>query len=85
MEAGAARGARAMASLVRVRDALGLDYGGVDFCLDASGEVVVFEANATMAVYVPDAEERWAYRRPAFAAIVAAVRALIERRAGPLL
>jgi tetratricopeptide (TPR) repeat protein len=78
-------GPAVIAALEQIARTLGLDYGGIDFGLDAAGNVVVFEANATMAVYLPDAEERWAYRQPAFAAIVAAVRALIERRAGPLL
>jgi hypothetical protein len=78
-----ALGAPAVAALERAARALGLDYGGIDFGLDAAGNVVIFEANATMAVYAPPAEERWAYRQPAFDAIVAAVRALIEHRAVP--
>ena len=78
-----ALGAPAVAALERAAHALGLDYGGIDFGLDRAGNVVIFEANATMAVYAPPAEERWAYRQPAFDAIVAAMRALIESRAAP--
>jgi len=75
-------GARAMASLVRVRDALGLDYGGVDFCLDASGEVVVFEANATMIILPPLEGAQWAYRAEPVARAQRAVREMLQRRAG---
>jgi tetratricopeptide (TPR) repeat protein len=76
-------GPRTVAALERAAQALGLDYGGIDFGLDPAGNVAIFEANATMAVYAPPAQERWAYRQPAFDAIVAAVHALIERRAAP--
>lgn len=62
---------------------LGLDYAGVDFALDARGNVVVFEANASMAVYPPPPDERWSYRRAAVQRIVAAVRAaVVARRSG---
>jgi glutathione synthase/RimK-type ligase-like ATP-grasp enzyme len=73
-------GGAVIATLERIERILGLDYGGVDFGLDAAGNVVVFEANATMAVYPPAAQERWAYRQSAYQAIVAAVRALIASR-----
>ncbi len=56
-------GARpALSAIARI---LGLDYGGIDFGVDASGRVVLFEANATMSVVPPDPGEQWAYRRPA--------------------
>ncbi len=77
----AALGAPVVARLEAIGRALNLDYGGVDFGLDAAGNAIVFEANATMAVYPPPAEERWTYRQPAYDAVVAAVRALITRRA----
>lgn len=74
-------GPHAVRALAAVAAALGLDYGGIDFGLDGAGNVVVFEANATMAVYRPAAEEQWSYRQPAYDAIVGAVRGLIGRRA----
>ncbi|HEV8022259.1 MAG TPA: tetratricopeptide repeat protein [Candidatus Lustribacter sp.] len=74
-------GPQVMTVLEEIERALGLDYGGVDFGVDASGRVVVFEANATMAVYVPPAGEMFAYRRPAYDAVIAAVRGLIAARA----
>jgi hypothetical protein len=61
---------------------LGLDYAGIDFALDARGDVVLFEANATMAVYPPPPGAHWDYRRPAVERIVAAVRALLVNRGG---
>ena len=53
---------------------MGLDYAGVDFGLDAAGTILVFEANATMAVYPPGDEEMWTYRRRAVDRVIAAVR-----------
>ncbi|MGH7716605.1 MAG: tetratricopeptide repeat protein, partial [Vulcanimicrobiaceae bacterium] len=41
-------GERAMRALDAIRARLELDYGGIDFALDADGRVLVFEANATM-------------------------------------
>jgi hypothetical protein len=70
-------GPQIMETLANIAGALGLDYGGIDFGIDAAGNVVIFEANATMAVYPPLADEMWAYRRPAYDAAVLAVRNLI--------
>lgn len=74
-------GAPAIAALERVRDALALDYGGVDFALDAAGRLVVFEANATMTIVPPDPDPRWDYRREPLARINAAAQALLITRA----
>jgi|GEM_PF-5775965 glutathione synthase/RimK-type ligase-like ATP-grasp enzyme len=71
-----------MTALAEIGRTLALDYAGVDFGIDPAGNVVVFEANATMAVFPPPEGEQWAYRRPAYDAIVAAMRALIFERAG---
>lgn len=75
-------GPRAVAALARIQAALGLDYAGVDFGLSASGEVIVFEANATMVVNPPEPGELWAYRIPAVGQIYAAVRGMLLTRAG---
>jgi hypothetical protein len=76
-------GRKAMLALARIRDTLALDYGGIDFGLSPSGDVLVFEANATMVVNPPDADERWAYRRPAVNAILDAAKAMLLRKAAP--
>ncbi len=41
-------GERAYSALETLRKELGLEYGGVDFGIDAGGNLVLFEANATM-------------------------------------
>jgi glutathione synthase/RimK-type ligase-like ATP-grasp enzyme len=77
-------GAKAVAALERIAGVLGLDYAGIDFGLGRNGEVLLFEANATMVVNRPDPDERWSYRRPAVAAILDAVRAMMIGRAAPM-
>lgn len=74
-------GPRAMAALESIRAALALDYGGIDFALDREGNIVVFEANATMIVPEPKADARWDYRRIAVERIHTTVRDFIARRA----
>jgi glutathione synthase/RimK-type ligase-like ATP-grasp enzyme len=56
-----------MRALEAVYATLGLDYAGIDFGLSAEGTILVFEANATMAVYRPE--------------VIAAVRDLLVSRA----
>jgi tetratricopeptide (TPR) repeat protein len=82
----------AMNALQGIQSVLGLDYGGIDFGLNAKGEVLVFEANATMVVNAPEADERWRYRWPAYQRIEAAIQRLLlesaskdERSSGTLL
>jgi hypothetical protein len=75
-------GAKAMADLERIRIALNLDYGGIDFGLSEQGEILLFEANAAMVVQQPDEGEQWDYRRPAVELIHNAVRQLLLMRAG---
>jgi glutamate/tyrosine decarboxylase-like PLP-dependent enzyme/Tfp pilus assembly protein PilF len=70
-------GPRAMEALAHIQATLGLDYAGIDFGLSDTGDVLLFEANATMVVNPPDPDERWAYRRPAVERIFAAVRRML--------
>ena len=77
-------GQRAIAGLERICAALALDYGGIDFAVNALGEILFFEANATMVVYPPVADPKWAYRRPAVEAVLTAVRTMLVDRAAPL-
>ncbi len=74
-------GSRAYIALERIRDVLGLDYGGIDFALDAQGNAVVFEANASFAMYWPAEDATATYRRPIVAAAIDAVREMIRVRA----
>jgi tetratricopeptide (TPR) repeat protein len=75
-------GLRAMTALGAICATLGLDYAGVDFALAEDGSVVVFEANATMAINPPEPDPIWDYRRRAAANVVAAVQRMLVRRAG---
>ena len=74
-------GARGMAALQRIADTLGLDYGGIDFAVDARGNILFFEANATMVMVPLPADEKWDYRRAAFDKVFAAVRTMLVSRA----
>ena len=56
-------GAKALKALESIQRELALDYAGIDFAIDAQGELVVFEANATMIMAMPPADEIWDYRR----------------------
>ena len=74
-------GKRAMRALAEIRDALGLDYAGVDFGIDGEGDLLLFEANATMVIARPGPEPHWAYRHAAVDRILAAVAELIMMKA----
>jgi len=74
-------GPRAMHALEQIQTALGLDYAGIDFGLSPSGELLLFEANATMVVNPPEPDQRWAYRRPAVERIFAAIRKMLLEKA----
>ena len=76
-------GPRAMAALSGIFDVLGLDYGGIDFALAADGSVVLFEANATMAIVSPTSDPIWDYRRAAIGRVVEATARMLRRRAAP--
>ncbi len=70
-------GLRALEALAQIQAKLGLDYAGIDFGLSATGDLLLFEANATMVVNPPEPDQRWAYRRPAVERIFAAVRRML--------
>lgn len=67
------------AALRSIRQALDLDYSGIDCALTPEGEVLVFEANASMLVH--DHNERFPYKGPAVARIKQAFDAMLRRRA----
>ena len=71
-------GPRAMVALEQIQETLGLDYGGIDFGLNERGEVLLFEANATMVIVPPSPEPMWDYRRAAVARALGAGQALLR-------
>ena len=73
-------GDRAMAALEAVAATIGLDYGGIDFGIAPDGDVVVFEANGAMAIFVPDADPRWDYRRAPMERALHAASAMLAAR-----
>lgn len=74
-------GPRAMKALERIQTILALDYAGIDFGLNPDGEVLLFEANATMVAPTPDPDDRWAYRRDAVERVHRAVQGMLLERA----
>ena len=78
---GAVLGPGTLAALTRIRVALGLDYGGIDFALDPQGRVLLFEANATMTAASPPPDPVWDYRRAAVRAVVLRMQAVLLARA----
>jgi hypothetical protein len=70
-------GPQSVAALEAIAATLGLDYGGIDFGRDAAGNVLLYEANATMAVFPPPPDEHFAYRRAPVDRVIAAIRQLI--------
>jgi Tetratricopeptide repeat len=75
-------GAKAVQALERIRAALDLDYGGVDFGLSPAGEILLFEANATMIAALPPPDPIWDYRRGPAEAVRDAARRMLRQRAG---
>jgi hypothetical protein len=76
-----ALGPERLRTLALIRDELALDYGGIDFGLDDAGNVVVFEANATMVILPPSVEPVWAYRVGPIERARQAVRQMLLTRA----
>jgi glutathione synthase/RimK-type ligase-like ATP-grasp enzyme len=74
-------GAAAFRALEAIAAATDLDYGGIDFGLTPDGAVAVFEANGAMAIFVPDADARWDYRRAAMTGALTAATDLLCSRA----
>jgi hypothetical protein len=74
-------GQRGVAALERIAAVLDLDYGGIDFAVNGRGEILFFEANATMVMAPLSTDEKWDYRRRAFDNVFAAIRAMLMDRA----
>ena len=74
-------GDKAIIALENIRQALGLDYGGIDFALGSDGGILLFEANANMVVQRPDNNEKWGYRRVSTERILKAIQSMVINRA----
>ena len=72
-------GPTAFAALTAIGKRMDLDYAGIDYSVLADGRVLVFEANATMSVVLPDAE-LYPYKQAPVKAIYGAFQAMLERR-----
>ncbi|MGB9170999.1 MAG: tetratricopeptide repeat protein [Bradyrhizobium sp.] len=70
-----------MQALQAIRERIGLDYFGIDCGLDAAGNVVVFEVNASMLVHART--EGFVYKDPAVRRIKLAYDAMLRKRAKP--
>lgn len=75
----ASLGPRAMTALAEIQSVIGLDYAGVDFAVAPDGRVLLFEANATMAIAHAGREPIWDYRRPAIGSALGACRRMLQR------
>ncbi|MGH6778969.1 MAG: tetratricopeptide repeat protein [Bradyrhizobium sp.] len=70
-------------ALRMIRERIGLDYFGVDCAFDNSGNLVVFEVNASMQVHDHNAE--FPYKDPYVHAIKLAFNMMLRQRAGSAL
>ena len=70
-------GERAMGALRGIQATLGLDYAGIDFALAPDGSLLLFEANATMAIIPLAPDPIWDYRRRAVTDALAAAQRLL--------
>lgn len=70
-------GERTMRALRSIVDAMDLEFGGIDFGVDANGNVLLYESNATMTVVMPEQHDTATYRRfPAERIVVAVIKML---------
>lgn len=74
-------GPRAVAALTEIARRLDLDYGGIDFGIGGDGQIVLFEANASMAIVPPPVKARWNYRSLAINRPLLATKGLLMARA----
>jgi glutathione synthase/RimK-type ligase-like ATP-grasp enzyme len=80
----AALGDKVVDGLESVAKTLGLEYLGIDFGIDSQGLPVIFEANASMTIFLPEDDEASRYRRAPVLAIYNAAREMIANKAASL-
>jgi tetratricopeptide (TPR) repeat protein len=76
-----ALGESAIRALESIGRELALDYVGVDFGLNERGEVLLFEANATMIMAAPPVDKIWDYRRHSIQTARQAAQQMLIRKA----
>jgi Flp pilus assembly protein TadD len=76
----AALGAKAYEALEAIAWRMDMDYAGIDFSLLPDGRVLVFEANATMAVHLHDPIAQFPYKHVHVPKIFEAFEAMLVRR-----
>jgi TPR repeat/Tetratricopeptide repeat len=74
-------GPYAIAALADIQEMLGLDYAGIDFGLNAGGEVLLFEANAALTKMPTGREQPWECRRAAAQRVEDAARKMLAEKA----
>ncbi|MDE1992667.1 MAG: hypothetical protein KGI75_09195 [Rhizobiaceae bacterium] len=74
-------GPKAMKALEGIQATLGLDYAGIDFAIDENGNLLFFEANATMVIVPPPDDPMWDYRRATTARALAAANDMTVEKA----
>jgi tetratricopeptide (TPR) repeat protein len=75
-------GDRAMAAVEAIGRRLDLDYAGLDFALTADGQVLVFEANATMLTHLEPPDGAFAVKNPFIQPIIEAFQTRLATLAG---
>lgn len=73
-------GPSAMAAIRAIGQRIDLDYAGIDFTLLADGQVLVFEANATMLVHAERMNGSFAYKNRYVQRIVEALEHLLTHQ-----
>jgi len=79
-DSAAVLGTQTMSALARIGETLGLDYVGIDFGIGRDGSVLLFEANATMAIIDADPDPIWDYRRASIARVLDAAQRMVRAR-----
>jgi glutathione synthase/RimK-type ligase-like ATP-grasp enzyme len=72
---------RHFAALRAIRDAIDLDFFGIDCGIDRDGRLVVFEVNATMLVHAEDPDSVFGYKQAPVFRIKLAFDAMLARAA----
>jgi tetratricopeptide (TPR) repeat protein/glutathione synthase/RimK-type ligase-like ATP-grasp enzyme len=72
-------GEKAAQAIADIGRQLGLEYCGIDFTLLPNGQLLVFEANATMLIHPEPPESKLAYKNPSTAKITSAMLSLVRK------